>query len=131
MKASRPQLNREIMMTFISVSVCLATIMSAIVVYLTIKTLVRSNSGTPIVGLRFSNAMLVLVTIIFPFAWFFGFVVGGNFGGAVASNLAGTLFSERVLIPIGIGIGIFICTTFVSIFIPLVVWVIARCIKRS
>lgn len=46
---------------------------------------------------------------IYPFALFLGFIVGGNFGGAIGENIlgdAGTI--------VGIGIGVFIATIIAS-----------------
>ena len=55
---------------------------------------------------------IAVALVSLPISWFFGYVVGGNFGGSFASKL--TFLSEGVIIPIGIAFGIFIVTTFLS-----------------
>ena len=67
----------------------------------------------------------------FPFAWFLGFIVGGNFGGALAGRFSEEVgLSAEILIPIGIGAGIFVCSALLSIATALTAFIIARTIKR-
>lgn len=46
---------------------------------------------------------------IYPFALFLGFIVGGNFGGAIGENVLGSAGTI-----VGIGIGVFIVTIIAS-----------------
>jgi predicted small integral membrane protein len=65
---------------------------------------------------RSTTIAIALVTL--PIAWFLGYVVGGNFGGSIASQLS--FLSEAVVIPIGIAIGIFVVTSFLSCTLTLI-----------
>lgn len=61
-----------------------------------------------------------VTTLAAPIVWFLAFIVGGNFGGAFASNLAeATGVSEVLLVPLGIGVGLAICIAFLAVGIGL------------
>lgn len=111
-------------------AIVLATLLSAITTYRTVKMIGQSawllgSDKTPAKGVA-PKLALILALIAFPFAWFLGFVIGGNFGGAIASVLPEIGISEKTLIPFGIGLGIFICATFLSIAVALIGFVIGR-----
>ena len=53
---------------------------------------------------------LVLVAVTFPFAWWLGFILGGNFGGATAALMTGHIRRDAGLIQLGIGLGIALTT---------------------
>ena len=63
-------------------------------------------------GIIERSTTIAIAVVALPIAWFLGYVVGGNFGGSIASQLS--FLSEGVVIPIGIAIGIFVVTSFIS-----------------
>jgi hypothetical protein len=64
------------------------------------------------------STTITVALVALPISWFLGYVVGGNFGGSIASRLA--FLSERTAIPIGIAMGIFVVTTFLSCGLSLI-----------
>ena len=75
-------------------------------------------------------AIWVVAAVTSPFAWFLGFVFGGNFGGAVASTIseASGLPSE-ILISGGVGLGIFACTVLLSIGSVFLIFIVIRLVE--
>jgi hypothetical protein len=52
---------------------------------------------------------------VFVLSWFAAFIIGGNFGGALGSQLAERMgWNETLLMVAGVGLGIFVCTALPS-----------------
>lgn len=102
-------------MSAVSFSVIVATVLAVCVVYLLIRRILlqwRFVRSQVIPGAITRGVTWILVVIALPFAWFFGFVIGGNFGGALAGNFAeGSGITPRLIIPLGIGAGVFFITS--------------------
>ena len=73
---------------------------------------------------------LVLAIAAFPFAWWVGFILGGNFGGATGASVADAAGGETVLVPIGIGLGIFVATTVISLTVVGIGFLVTRSFIR-
>jgi len=91
--------------------VFLATVISTVASIFTImylvRVLVRKRPAH-----KFASWVIPFIAVIaYPFSWFLGYVIGGNFGGSIAGLIP---VHEPVLIAAGIGVGIFICTTAVA-----------------
>lgn len=64
--------------------------------------------------------------------WFIAFVIGGNLGGAMASQVAEALgWPESLLIPIGIGLGLFVCLTLPTTAVAFVAIALSRRLRIS
>lgn len=121
--------------TAVSFAVLVSTLLCVVATYIAVRQISRGQWLTPAdrTSSPFARRVSWLSAIgVFPFAWFLGFVVGGNFGGAIASNLSeGTGLPAGFLIPLGIGVGIFLCTTLLSIAVALLGFAITRCVERA
>lgn len=80
-------------------SIALAAVLSIVVINWEIKKLNPTMQRAKQVGSYLGGYVL------YPFALFVGFVVGGNFGGAIGSNALGEIGTV-----VGIGLGVFIVT---------------------
>jgi hypothetical protein len=102
------------MITPVFIATLLGTVLAAFLLWVSVRWLLASRillspgkEQRPFTKYLVSVAALVA----FPFAWFVGFVIGGNFGGAYASL---TSLSEAWAIPTGIGLGIAVLTFVLS-----------------
>lgn len=68
----------------------------------------------------------------YPIAWLAGYIVGATLGGGLGSGLAlHTGLSERLWVPIGLGLGFFACTAGIATAAALLAFALARCIERA
>src|SRR5262245_41671747 len=119
------------MFTPVSIATVVGTAVAAIVLWVTIRWLGNSNFLlAPGQRARRAGKLAAVVAgvVSFPFAWFVGYVVGGNFGGAYASRVGR---EADLLIPIGIGTGILLVTVVVSLIIAVVAFVCGRLLERQ
>lgn len=74
----------------------------------------------------------LIAVVAFPFAWFFGgLVIGGNVGGALAGETAENFgLPLEVVGPIGVGLGVILCTTSGTIIAAVGGLLVARLIER-
>lgn len=122
-------------MTTVSISVTVATALAVFAIYFSIRQilsrrwLLRSDAP-PAPQTR--NVTWTLAILALPFTWFLGFVIGGNFGGALAGSFAeSSRLDPGLLIPFGIGVGIFLVTSVGAIGIGLLGFVLGRLIERA
>jgi hypothetical protein len=73
---------------------------------------------------------ILFAVVAFPFAWWLGFLLGGNFGGAAGGAIAAVTGGEGILVPAGIGAGIFIATATISLVAAGVGLLLARLFSR-
>jgi hypothetical protein len=105
-------------MTSITIAVLLGTVLAILTTILGLRWMRSSQflvlpNATPT---RLARIVpLVLAIAAFPFAWWLGFILGGNFGGATGASVADVAGGETVLVPIGIGLGIFFATAAISL----------------
>ena len=92
------------------IATLIASIASILVTIFFVRFLLRKTSSSKVVTV--SVQLIVLVS--YPFAWFLGYIVGGNLGGALASWIPIQFLSNVIKISIGIGIGIIVCTVIIS-----------------
>jgi hypothetical protein len=118
----------------VAIAIFGGTLLGLLVSYFAIKRLAASrwmlsSSQSPTTGGR--RTVWVVAIIAIPFAWLLGFVVGGNFGGALAGRFAESSgLSEAILIPSGIGLGIALCTAMLSIGSALLGLLVVRLFER-
>lgn len=121
-------------MTLVILAVLTGSSVSVLTAYLAIRRVIQSRWLLPAgrVSTSFAHGIAWgLAIVAFPFAWFLGFVAGSNFGGAIFSVISeSTGVPEKLLIPFGIAIGIFLCTTLLSIGASIVGFIVARLIER-
>lgn len=82
----------------------------------------RKSTGTVSLPSRIAGAVAL---IIFPFAWWIGFIVGGNFGGASGGSIGEGSTLESGIIVLGIGLGIFLVTSVIVLFLATLAFLLA------
>jgi hypothetical protein len=113
---------------FVATALCLA-VLAVVIRALTATRWLLPASATGKVS-RWVTWTLAVAT--FPFVWFLGFVVGGNFGGAYASRLAEAWsISGEILIPLGIGFALFVCALVLSLLLALAGFVVTRYVEHA
>lgn len=120
-------------MTSVAFAVLLGTVFGLLATYWAVSRIVGSRWLLPggYDGKLAQRVAWFAAIIAFPFTWFLGFVVGGNFGGGAAGKVSESLgLSSQIIIPFGIGLGILLCTTVLSIAVSVLGFAIARCIER-
>lgn len=120
-------------MTSVTVAVLLGTALAILATILGLRSMRSSQflvspNATPT---RLTRIVpLVLAVAAFPFAWWLGFILGGNFGGTTVASVAEVAGGETVLVPIGIGIGIFFATAAISLGVAGIGLVVTRLLSR-
>lgn len=66
----------------------------------------------------------------FPFAWWFGFIIGGNFGGAIGAAMSEGARMESGIITVGIAGGIFLVTTVIVMCLAGLAFILTRKFSR-
>ena len=80
-----------------------------------------------ITGKATKFALVIVALLIFPVAWFLGFVVGGTWGGAIASAALEVLGSDHSYMTlIGVGLGAF-AVTMVTFYVSISFFVAIFC----
>lgn len=122
-------------MNVISFAIIIGTLLGIFSTIVVVAGLAKSNwlLKSRTVPARFVIRLPLWVAMsAFPFSWFVGFIVGGNFGGAIAASVLEKFdLSSGVIIPIGIAAGIAFCSAFFPIVSALITSVICRCIQRK
>lgn len=68
----------------------------------------------------------IVAVLLFPLAWWLGFIVGGNFGGGWGSLLDEKWSLAGVGVVIGLGLGIFLVTTAIEMLAIFVVSILVK-----
>jgi hypothetical protein len=121
-------------MTTVNAAVLLGTALAILVTVFGLRRMRRSFPSEPSNATlrRTANALpAALAVIAFPFAWWLGFILGGNFGGGVSAWLAERLGGEAVLVPVGIGLGIFLITATLCLAVAVVGLLLVQGIIRN
>lgn len=121
-------------MNSVATAIIVGTTLSGILVYLGLAILLRSErcrrSGSK--GVIERRAAWLIAILTYPFAWFVGLILGGNFGGGYAGWLSErTGIAQEVLIPIAVGAGIVIVTSVVDLGIALSGFVAIRHLAKK
>lgn len=132
-KVPRPQHSRSPDMTSVAFAVLLGTVLGGLATYWAVSRIVGNRWLLPMGydGRLAQRVAWFAAIVAYPFMWFLGFVVGGNFGGGAAGKVSESLgLSSQIVIPFGIGLGILLGTTLLSIAVSVLGFAIARCIER-
>ena len=123
------------MMNSVATAIVVGTLVGTWGMYFAIGRLIASDwmlqAGRP--PTAFGRRVVWAVAVIaVPFAWFMGFVVGGNFGGAFAGVLAErTGLPEAALIPAGIGLGLAMCIALICTASAFIALTLVRLVERN
>lgn len=121
-------------MTTVSFAVTVATMLAVFTTYFLIQRILsrwRFLRSQVLPGSLTRSVTWILVVVTLPFAWFLGFVIGGNFGGALAGNFAESSgIAPKLLVPLGIGAGIFFITSLGAIGAGLLGFILGRLIEK-
>lgn len=102
----------------VTIAMVLSTVLAAAAVFLGLHWM-RKSSILARPGMSTTRVMrsvpVVLSIVMFPFAWWLGVILGGNFGGAIAASIVATERGGQVLVSIGIALGIFMVTAVISL----------------
>ena len=80
---------------------------------------------------RWTLASAITVAVVaFPFAWWAGFILGGNFGGAFAAAVAEDMGAQRALVPVGISLGIALVTSAIVTVLCVIAFETANLLQR-
>lgn len=121
-------------MLSVTFAIVAGTVIGFFITFLGVRHLIEGRENPVIKHPSAKGGKRVIWTVTvaaMPFVWFVAFVVGGNFGGAVASNLAEVSgIPEAFLVPIGIGTGLALFIAFLALGAALISIVVVRIFGR-